>query len=117
MNIVDSQVHIWAAATSDRPWPPGWMQDAQKPYPISKEALLFQMDLAGVRRVVIVPPSWEGDRNDLGLEAARTYPDRFAVMGRLTLHQPRACSRDLASWRSAVSKPSVNQLYTGARRS
>ena len=33
---------------------------------------------------MIVPPSWEGDRNDLALEAARLHPDRFAVMtGRL----------------------------------
>ena len=67
------------------PWPPG---RAQKPYPISKEALLFQMDLAGVQRAVLVPPSWEGDRNDIALDAARTYPDRFAVMGRLALQDP-----------------------------
>ncbi len=99
MDIVDSQVHIWGADTPERPWPPGRAQDAQKPYPISKETMLFQMDLAGVRRVVIVPPSWEGERNDLGLEAARTYPDRFAVMGRLTLQD--AASRDkLAQWKA-----------------
>ncbi len=88
MNIVDSQVHIWSAETPDRPWPPGRAQEAQKPYPISKEALLFQMDLAGVQRAVLVPPSWEGDRNDIALDAARTYPDRFAVMGRLALQDP-----------------------------
>jgi predicted TIM-barrel fold metal-dependent hydrolase len=97
MDIVDSQVHIWGADTPDRPWPPGRAQDAQKPYPISKEAVLFQMDLAGVRRVVIVPPSWEGDRNDIGLDAARTYPDRFAVMGRLALQDP-ASRVLLADW-------------------
>jgi hypothetical protein len=27
-----------------------------------------------------------GDRNDRALDAARTYPDRFAVMGRLALY-------------------------------
>jgi L-fuconolactonase len=98
MLIADSQVHIWGADTPDRPWPPGRAAEAQKPYPISKETLLFQMDLAGVRRIVIVPPSWEGDRNDLALEAARAYPDRFAVMGRLNLGDPK--SRDLvADWR------------------
>ncbi len=64
MNIVDSQVHIWSTDTPDRPWPPGRAHEAQKPYPISKEAILFQMDLAGVRRVVLVPPSWEEDRVD-----------------------------------------------------
>ncbi len=98
MHIVDSQVHIWGADTPERPWPPGRTQDAQKPYPISKEALLFQMDLANVRRVVVVPPSWEGDRNDLALEAARLYPDRFAVMGRLAVQKPE--SRALvADWK------------------
>jgi predicted TIM-barrel fold metal-dependent hydrolase len=98
MDIVDSQVHLWGADTPARPWPPGRTADAQKPYPIPKEALLFQMDLAKVRRMVLVPPSWEGDRNDLALEAARSYPDRFAVMGRLTLGDPK--SRDLvADWK------------------
>jgi L-fuconolactonase len=46
---------------------------------------------------VLVPPSWEGERNDLALEAARAYPDRFAVMGRLALQ--KAESRALvADW-------------------
>jgi len=98
MHIVDSQVHIWGADTPDRPWPPGRAQDAQKPYPIAKETLLFEMDLAKVRRMVLVPPSWEGDRNDLALEAARLYSDRFAVMGRLAVQKPE--SRALvADWK------------------
>lgn len=98
MHIVDSQVHLWGADTPDRPWPPGRAAQAQKPYPVTKEALLLQMDLAGVSRIVIVPPSWEGERNDLALEAARLYPDRFAVMGRLPLDKPE--SRALvADWK------------------
>ena len=99
MDIVDSQVHLWGADTPERPWPPGRAQEAQKPYPITQEALLFQMDLAGVRRVVLVPPSWEGDRNDLALAAAGAYPDRFAVMGRLALQDP-ASEAKLAGWRT-----------------
>ena len=50
--------------------------------------------MAGVARVVIVPPSWEGDRNDLALEAARLHPERFAVMGR-----PPSEPRSLEDWR------------------
>ena len=57
MHIVDSQVHIWGADTPERPWPPGWAHEVQKPYPISKETLLFQNGLAGVRRMVLVPPA------------------------------------------------------------
>ena len=98
MNIVDSQVHMWQAESADRPWPAGRAQDAQKPYPISKETMLFQMDLAGVRRAVIVPPSWEGDRNDVALGAAQSYPDRFAVMGRLDLKDPASPGK-VAGWK------------------
>ena len=78
MHIVDAQVHLWQAEAPGRPWPPSRAYEAQKPYPISKETLPFQMDLAGVRRAVLVPPSWEGDRNDVALEAARPYLNRFA---------------------------------------
>jgi predicted TIM-barrel fold metal-dependent hydrolase len=86
MLIIDSQVHIWGAATADRPWPPG-RSPAHRPQPFSKDDLLAEMDAAGVARVVIVPPSWEGDRNDLALAAARLHPDRFAVMGRLAVER------------------------------
>ena len=86
--IVDSQVHIWGADTPDRPWPPGRAHLAQKPYPVTKDMVLAEMNAAGVDRAVIVPPSWEGDRNDLALAAARQHPDRFAVMGRLAVERP-----------------------------
>ena len=46
------------------------------------------MGAAGVARVVIVPPSWEGDRNDLAIDACRRYPDRFAIMGRFPIERP-----------------------------
>ena len=98
MIITDSQVHIWGADTPSRPWPPGRAHMAQKPYPVTKDMLLKAMDEAGVNRVVIVPPSWEGDRNDLALEAARMHPDRFAIMGRLAVEKPE--SRGLiADWK------------------
>jgi len=41
MDIVDSQVHLWAAESPDRPWPAGRAAEAQKPYPILKETLLL----------------------------------------------------------------------------
>jgi hypothetical protein len=40
------------------------------------------MDAAGVDHAIIIPPLWEGDRNDLAMGAALLHPDRFAVMGR-----------------------------------
>ena len=99
MLIVDSQVHIWGADTPQRPWPPGRAHAAQQPHPVSKDMVLAEMDRAGVGRTVIVPPSWEGDHNDLALAATRAHPDRFAVMGRIALE--RAQSRELvAGWKA-----------------
>lgn len=97
MYIVDSQVHIWAANTPERPWPPGRHQP-HRPVPFSKDDLLIEMNAAGVHRAVIVPPGWEGERNGLGLEAARLHPDRFAVMGRIDAEAPSARGL-LATWR------------------
>ncbi len=86
MHIVDAQVHIWAASTPERPWPA--RHAPHKPVPFSKYDLLREMDAAGVYRAIIVPPAWEGERNDLGLAAAQQHPDRFAVMGRFDTDAP-----------------------------
>jgi len=98
MLIVDAQVHVWGANTPERPWPSGDRPRPQREVPLGKDELLREMDAAGVDRVVIVPPAWEGDRNDLGLAAARAHPDRFAVMGRLDPDAP-ASRGVMAGWR------------------
>lgn len=98
MLIIDSQVHIWAPETPEKPYA---TIDASKPHrtvPLGHEELLREIDASGVQRVIVVPPSWEGDRNDTSLEAARLYPDRFAVMGRLPLDQPSSRER-MATWK------------------
>src|SRR6202171_2694848 len=84
--IVDAQVHLWKAESEDWKWVPGIVP--QLPEPFTIERLVPMMDEAGVDRVVIVPPSWPGDRNDYALEAARRYPTRFAIMGRIPLQDP-----------------------------
>lgn len=88
MLIVDAQVHVWGANTTARPWHPERAHLAHKAVPFSKGDLLQEMDAAGVDRAVLVPPSWEGDRNDLAIEAARLHPSRFAIMGRLPIETP-----------------------------
>ena len=92
MIVADAQVHIWGADTPERPWPVGNAHRAHRPAPFSKDDLLAEMAAAGVDRAVIVPPSWEGDRNDLALAAAQAHPGKFAVMGRppLDSRDPRA---------------------------
>src|SRR5690348_8236271 len=86
--IVDAQVHLWKAESPDWRWVPGLKP--QLPEPMTIERLLPLMDEGGVDRVVVVPPSWPGDRNDYALEAARGYPNRFHVMGRIPLQDQKS---------------------------
>lgn len=95
MLIVDSQVHIWAPDTPERPWP-GNLKP-HKPQPFSRDDLLREMAAAGVDRVVIVPPSWEGLRNDVALAAAQAYPDRFAVTGLYDMNS-QAARASIPTW-------------------
>jgi L-fuconolactonase len=119
--IVDAQVHIWAANTPERPWPP--RHQPHRLQPITQDDLLREMAAAGVDRAVLVPPSWEGERNDIALAAAQAHPDRFAVMGRF---DPEAAgSRGLiATWlrqpgmlglRFTFHRPLLRPLLTEGR--
>ncbi len=94
--IVDSQVHLWKAESEDWKWVPGLKP--QLPEPFTIERLVPMMDEAGVDRVVIVPPSWPGDRNDYALEATHRYPNRFAIMGRIPLQNPQSAAL-LPKWK------------------
>jgi len=87
--IVDGQVHLWTANGPDYPWTPG--AKPQLPEPFTVERVVPLMDEAGVARVVIVPPGLN-DVNTYALEAARRYPDRFAVMGRIPLEDPKSAA-------------------------
>jgi predicted TIM-barrel fold metal-dependent hydrolase len=94
--IVDAQVHLWKANTPDRPWLPNRV--AQLPEPFTVEQLVPMMDEAGVDRAVIVPPSWEGDRNDCAIDAVRRFPERFAIMGRIPVNDPNV-AKLLPDWK------------------
>lgn len=98
MFIIDSQVHIWELSRPGREWPAGRFTPPWAMTPFSKEQLLAEMDKAGVDRAILVPPAFEGDRNELSLEAAAAHPDRFAVMGRLPLDDPKTRER-LPIWK------------------
>jgi predicted TIM-barrel fold metal-dependent hydrolase len=93
--IVDGQVHLWKANSPDWPWVPG--ARPQLPEPFTIERALAMMDEAGVDRVVIVPPSLN-DRNDYALEAAGRYPNRFGIMGRIALQDPKSAAL-LPAWK------------------
>jgi predicted TIM-barrel fold metal-dependent hydrolase len=109
--IVDAQVHLWKANTPDRPWLPNGVP--QLPEPFGYEKLLPMMNQAGVERVVIVPPGWEGIRNDYGLEAHARYPDRLAFMGRVPLDDPRA-TEFLVGWKSQPGMLGIRVTFNSA---
>ncbi|MBL4811476.1 MAG: amidohydrolase [Rhodobacteraceae bacterium] len=104
MLIADSQIHIWKAETPDRPWVEGarerMLLNGHRLEPFTYEECLSEMDGAGVDRVCIVPPSWEGDRVDYGIEASEKFPDRFGVMARVVQNneaEGAAMMRDFAT--------------------
>jgi predicted TIM-barrel fold metal-dependent hydrolase len=98
MFIVDAQVHMWPRHSPQHPWPDPSFRAHKGRLEYTKEELLREMDAAGVSRVVLVPPSWQGDSNEVVLEAVRQHPDRFTAMGRLDIHAPGAREK-IAAWR------------------
>jgi len=109
VHVIDSQVHIWAANTPERPWVKGMEGRAHLPEPLGAEKLLTWMDEAGVDAAILVPPSLEGDRNDLSLDAARKYPARFAVMGRIAIDHP--APEKLAAWKQQPGMVGVRLTF------
>lgn len=110
MLIVDAQVHIWAAHTPDRPWPDDGHARAHRPVPLGADELVGEMDRAGVDRAVLVPPSWEGDYNDLAIQAASDRPQRFAIMGRFDLGNPANVSR-LPDWKTQTGMLGIRTSF------
>jgi len=76
MKIIDAQVHIWSQTVIP---PGGGHRQVSK---LTAEELLAEMAEAGVDAGLIHPPaSWDPTSNALAIEAAKKYPDRFAIMG------------------------------------
>ena len=108
--IVDAQIHLWKAESDDWKWVPG--AKPQMPEPFTIERALPLMDEAGIDRAVVVPPSWPGDRNDYGIEAAKRYPNRFAVMGRIPLQDPKSAEL-LPKWKEQTGMLGVRLTFLG----
>jgi predicted TIM-barrel fold metal-dependent hydrolase len=110
--ITDAQVHLWKAESADWKWTPGLKP--QLPEPFTIERLVPMMDEAGVDRVVIVPPSWPGDRNDYALEAVKRYPNRFRIMGRIPLQDPKSADL-LPTWKQQQGMVGVRLTFNNSQ--
>jgi predicted TIM-barrel fold metal-dependent hydrolase len=110
--IVDAQIHLWPANTPERPWVPG--TKPQLPEPFTFERLVPMMDEAGVDRVVIVPPTLEGERLDYAQQGVKRYPGRFAIMARIALDKPDRAAR-LPTWRDQPGVLGARLNLSGAQ--
>ncbi len=111
MKVVDAQIHVWYPSTPERPWPPATDRKPHRARPFTHEDLLAEMRAAGVDRAILVPPAWEGFYNDRAIEAARSYPDRFAVMGRFPLNLPEYRAK-VGTWRQQPGMLGVRLTFT-----
>lgn len=93
--IVDAQTHIWLADTPERPW---FAKRAQLPQPFTIERLIPIIDRAHVDRVVLIPPTLEGERIDYVQQAVAQYPGRFGIMARIAIDKPERAEK-LPQWR------------------
>ncbi len=91
MKIVDAQVHLWATG---KPSP----HHRQVPA-FTAEDLLEEMREAGVDGVLLHPHlHWDSNANALAVNAARRYPERFAVLGELPPDHEESRAK-IAGWR------------------
>jgi predicted TIM-barrel fold metal-dependent hydrolase len=94
MKIIDAQVHVWSQTVN--PVAAGHRTITS----FSAEELLAEMDEAGVDAGLIHPPlTWDPTANELAIEAARRYPDRFAIMGQFP-PTDRENAKRLPGWRN-----------------
>ncbi|MFV8054685.1 amidohydrolase family protein [Mycobacterium sp. 48b] len=98
--IVDAQVHVWKAATAERPWPPDAIAP-QREVPLELPELSQRMADSGVNAALLLGPTWEGSRNDYVLAAAEADPARFGALCRFPAGDPATVER-LAHWRECT---------------
>jgi predicted TIM-barrel fold metal-dependent hydrolase len=90
MLIIDAQVHIWG---SGRP-----SAHHRQTSVFTAEELIKEMDEAGVDGAVLHPPSWDPGSNELAIEAAKKYPDKFCSLGWFALNDPMQRKR-IETWK------------------
>ena len=90
MQIIDAQVHIWGS---------GKPSDHHRQTSVfTAEELIKEMDAAGVNGAVLHPPSWDPGSNEMAVEAAKKYPDRFCILGWFALDKPDERKR-IETWK------------------
>jgi predicted TIM-barrel fold metal-dependent hydrolase len=76
--MIDGHVHIWELAPERYPWHQTLANIPIPTYSAPAEALLSEMDAAGVSSALLVQPSVYGYDNSYLCDSLERYPDRFA---------------------------------------
>jgi predicted TIM-barrel fold metal-dependent hydrolase len=100
--IVDAHIHLWAGGTP---------RAAHRQQPYSKEEALADMDQAGVHAALIQPPAWDPRAHEIALDAARSHPQRFAILGNFPLDQPSL----LSGWKKQPGMLGLRYIFNEAR--
>jgi predicted TIM-barrel fold metal-dependent hydrolase len=90
MLIIDAQVHIWGSGKPSA--------HHRQTSSFTAEELIKEMDEAGVTGAVLHPPSWDAGSNEMAIEAATKYPDKFCALGWFSLDDPSQRKR-IETWK------------------
>jgi predicted TIM-barrel fold metal-dependent hydrolase len=90
MKIVDAQIHVWSSGTP--------VAHHRQISSFSAEECLKEMDGGGVDAALIHPPGWDPHCIEVAEDAARKYPNRFAILGHFPLDKPESRSL-IAGWK------------------
>src|SRR4051812_20731765 len=103
--IVDAHIHLWAGGTP---------RSAHRQLPYSKEEALADMDRAGVDAAGIQPPAWDPRAHEIAGDAARTHPDRFAILGNFPLEESGGAAR-LLHWKEQPGMLGLRYIFNEPR--
>ncbi|GHD56120.1 amidohydrolase [Thalassobaculum fulvum] len=104
MEIVDAQIHVWGTGL------PSNMAHWQVTSFGAAEAVAM-MDEAGVDAAVIHPPSWDPTSTGLAVDAVRTWPGRFAIIGAVDLGRPDESRAAMARWRERTGMLGLRCMF------
>ncbi len=104
LEIVDAQIHIWQTGL------PSNAAHWQITSFTAAEAIAL-MDEAGVDAAVIHPPSWDPNSTELAMNAVRTYPGRFAIIGAVDLTAPEASRAAMEHWREQTGMLGLRCMF------
>lgn len=102
LDITDAQVHLWNHVAI-----PG---REHRSIPLEAQELATEMASAGVKRAIVIPPSWGGDGNDLVKDAVKSHPDLFGAMGQIPVENP-ALRLAIEEWQPAHGLLGLRLLF------